>query len=412
VIINNACLVSLWPNEPVVEGALIAIEGKTIVDFGKVGKLVDRYDHPEVVDVGGRLVLPGLVDAHARLDRSLAVGAPGGLSRELPPSALDPGTLYWSAMVALLDAVRSGVTALFVASPGGDEPDARVDALRRAFTEVGLKGTLAHVPPRGGNEGIAAARIFATGAASAGASMRGLVGLRVDAALDEDLLLSSVEISREVDARLHLVLEPGAAPFAKRLERAGALSRGGLLACRSALDEEDEIVLRDHDVWVVHLARAAVVDGVETSNLGRAASARIKVALGTDGTGGGTLEEFRFAALRDRSQGRPLADAVALAFRAAFHGNPDLAAATFGRELGRIKPGASADLVVVDHRPATPLEAVNVADHLFRATPAAPVHSVVVNGRPLVQNHRFVALDEERIRARAREAAHKLWERL
>jgi hypothetical protein len=40
------------------------------------------------------------------------------------------------------------------------------------------------------------------------------------------------------------------------------------------------------------------------------------------------------------------------------------------------------------------------------------VHSVIVNGKLLYQNGEFKDLDEERIRARAREAAKTLRERL
>lgn len=419
MIVNNACIVSFWPNEPVVEGALLAIEGRSVVDFGKIGKLVDRYDHPDVLDVGGRLVLPGFVDAHTTLDRSLTVGAPASVSRELLPSALDPESLYWSAMVGLLEAVRAGVTTLFVVSSAGDgdeagiDAGARLEALKRAFSEVGVRGTLACVARSGpALELREAARFFAGEPAPAGTWVRGLVGLRVGKGLDDETIHSTLELSQEVEAGVHIVLERDAAPFAKRLERAGVLERGGLVACSGPLAEEDELVLRDHDVWVVQLARASVLDAFESVDLGRSVSARLRVGLGTGGVGGGIVEEFRFAALRERSRGRSLADGIALAFRAAFQGNPDLATSIFERELGRIKPGASADLVVLDHGPSTPMEAVNVADQLFAGVPAVPVHTVIVNGRPLYQNHGFVALDEERIRARAREAARNLWERL
>jgi cytosine/adenosine deaminase-related metal-dependent hydrolase len=411
VIVNNATLVSFWPNEPVVEGALIAIEGKSIVDFGKVGKLVDRYDHPDVLDVGGRLVLPGLVDAHVALGRSLTVGAPADASRDVLESALDAESLYWSAMAELVDAVRSGVTALFVAIPGGTgkEIDARLEALSRAFSEVGLRATLAHFPTPG-SHAVRDEKAEAPRPAT-GAWMRSLVGLRVDDTLDDDAMRAALELSQEIEGRLHMVLGRGTAPFAKRLEQAGLLQRGGLVACRRPLTDEDEIVLRDHDVWVVHLGRAAVVGAFDTADLGRSVAARVKIALGTGGAGVGIVEEFRFSALNERALGRSLADGISLSFRAAFHGNPDLATSTFEREMGRVKPGASADLVVLDHRPASPVEAVNVAEHLFWGAPA-PVHTVIVNGRPLYQNHRFVALDEERIRARCREAARKLWERM
>lgn len=67
MILNNATLVTFWASKPFLEGALIALEGRTIVDFGTAGKLIDRYDDPQTLDVGGRIVMPGLVNAHTHL---------------------------------------------------------------------------------------------------------------------------------------------------------------------------------------------------------------------------------------------------------------------------------------------------------------------------------------------------------
>ncbi len=64
MILSNATLITFWDQQPLIKGALVAIEGKTIVDFGKTGKLVDRYEDTETLDVGGRVVLPGLVNGH------------------------------------------------------------------------------------------------------------------------------------------------------------------------------------------------------------------------------------------------------------------------------------------------------------------------------------------------------------
>ncbi len=76
MILNNANLVTFWDSEPFVKGALVAIEGKTIVDFGSVGKLADRYDDADTLDVGGRIVMPGLINAHTHLRSALTRGMP------------------------------------------------------------------------------------------------------------------------------------------------------------------------------------------------------------------------------------------------------------------------------------------------------------------------------------------------
>ncbi|HJS74868.1 MAG TPA: hypothetical protein VJ921_11320, partial [Vicinamibacteria bacterium] len=115
MIVNNASLVTHWTSQPAISGALVAIEGKSIVDFGLVGKIVDRYDgDTEILDVAGRLVLPGMIDAGSRLYRSVASAIPlPWRDAHLIEAVLDEESLYWSALAGLLDHLRSGVTTVF-----------------------------------------------------------------------------------------------------------------------------------------------------------------------------------------------------------------------------------------------------------------------------------------------------------
>ncbi|MGH9322608.1 MAG: GDSL-type esterase/lipase family protein [Vicinamibacteria bacterium] len=142
----------------------------------------------------------------------------------------------------------------------------------------------------------------------------------------------------------------------ERLSRAGIWERGGIAVCHGPLSPEEESIFRGHEVWVAHGAQSDILSGVGALDLQRAASSGVRLALGTDGVGQSIADEFRVAAYRQRTRGRELTDAVRLAFRAAFAGNSDLATRTFGPELGRIKPGARADLVVLDYRPSAPIE--------------------------------------------------------
>ena len=52
MIVLNALLLTFWDKQPLIDGALIAIEGKTIIDFGKMGKLVDQYEDTEILIEG------------------------------------------------------------------------------------------------------------------------------------------------------------------------------------------------------------------------------------------------------------------------------------------------------------------------------------------------------------------------
>jgi cytosine/adenosine deaminase-related metal-dependent hydrolase len=80
--------------------------------------------------------------------------------------------------------------------------------------------------------------------------------------------------------------------------------------------------------------------------------------------------------------------------------------------LGRIEAGAPADVVVIDYDAPTPIDADNLASHWLYGISAADVRDVVVNGDVVVRNRRLTGADEAAERARSREAASRLWDRM
>lgn len=433
MIVNNATLVTFWPNEPLVEGALVAVEGKTVVDFGKVGKLVDRYDHPEVLDVGGRIVLPGLVNALDRLYLRFAPGVPtSGIrpksardlreQRHRLEEALDEEGLYWSAVVGLLDAVRSGVTTLFALDVSPMHVEGSLEALSRAVQEVRIRGGLAYaISPRSRPDVALRENLRHLDACRERPSelLRALLGAEATTALPDELLVEAAasgapvqivvgEDAGELDESLS---QHGTTPL-RRLERLGLLRGEGLVLHGGELLREDEQALKESELFLAHAPSAAAVRGQASPDLMRAATTGLRLALGTDGAGASVMEEFRIAAFRQRSKGHDLADALRLGYRAAFTGNAELASRLFEAPVGVLKPGARADLVVLDAWPTTPLEPESLPEQLFWDLTRAPVNTVIVNGAVVYHNRRFVRLDEERLRARAREVARAVWERI
>jgi cytosine/adenosine deaminase-related metal-dependent hydrolase len=80
--------------------------------------------------------------------------------------------------------------------------------------------------------------------------------------------------------------------------------------------------------------------------------------------------------------------------------------------LGRIEPGAPADLVVLDYDPPTPLSAENLAGHWVFGLSASHVRDVVVDGSMVVRERRLLRGGEGEPGAFSRAAAPELWERI
>lgn len=441
MILTNATLLTFWGREPLVEGGLVAIEGKTIVDFGKIGKLADRYEDAETIDLEGRIVLPGQIDLHAQLHRTLIRGAPSrGIAprthRELHEQvwwklerALDSEGIYLSALVGLLDAVRSGVTTVVDSHSSPQALEGSLDALRRAYSEVGARGVLSYsASDREGEAGAIAGieenRRFVEQVRLDKTDMiRGLFGVAGSSAVSDSTLDRAVNVARSLGSAFHLPLSEDTSDVEKtrktyektpveRFLTAGALTPG-TLACHSVhLEGKDVELLKQSGAWVVHCPQSNAAHAVGMVDLTRLRSAGVPVALGSGGFGPGLMEEVRSTMLQQRAFGRSPVEARELAARAAFNANPQWTTTLFGPPIGRIKPGARADLVIVDYDPPTPMSRDNLLEHLVTGVARAPVRMVIINGKTVYREGTFLHLDEAAIRARAREAAVSLWKRM
>ena len=94
-----------------------------------------------------------------------------------------------------------------------------------------------------------------------------------------------------------------------------------------------------------------------------------------------------------------------------FGQNADIASNCFGRTVGKLIPGASADVIVVDYDPPTTLTAANINSHLLFGVSGRSVRTTIIGGRIVMQDRELRGIDEAAILAQAREAAARLWQR-
>ena len=135
-----------------------------------------------------------------------------------------------------------------------------------------------------------------------------------------------------------------------------------------------------------------------------------RVALGTDGIGSDMFEESRVGFLRRREEDLATEATWPLARLAA---GARVAGEAFGEEaLGRVEPGAPADLVILDGGFPTPLQPSTFAGHWIFGLSARAVRDVIVAGQVVVRERRLTRVDEAELAAQAREQAGRLWARL
>ena len=172
----------------------------------------------------------------------------------------------------------------------------------------------------------------------------------------------------------------------------------------------DVAIMGDAGCSVAHAVWVFARRGVIMESFARYKQAGINMSLGTDTNPQSVIDAMRWAAVCSKIAERDTeATTAADAFDAATLGG----ARALGREdLGRIAPGARADLVLWKTRSwgMTPLRDP-VKNIVYNAT-AEDVDRVYVNGRLVVDQGKVLAADEDRIFTELQAGGDRMWPRM
>ena len=135
----------------------------------------------------------------------------------------------------------------------------------------------------------------------------------------------------------------------------------------------------------------------------------VTVGLGTDAYTNDMLESAKTAlAIQRHNAGLPniawgeVTDML-------FKNNPVIAEKYFSVPLGRLTPGAAADVIVMDYKPYTPFSEENIDGHMLFGMTGRQCQTTICNGRVLMKDRELVGIDEEAENAHILEESKKLW---
>jgi putative selenium metabolism protein SsnA len=427
ILLKNATTVHLFP--PAIESVGLRIQSGHII---AVGKTLAPEPGEHIEDLHGRLVLPGLVNAHTHLYSSLARGMPG--PKEAPKNfleilqkvwwkldrALDEESIYYGALIGAIEAVKAGTTTLIDhhASPNCIAGSLRI--IRDALQQVGVRGVLCYeVTDRNGEAGRGAGlrenQNFLE--SHVDTRFRGLVGAHASFTLSDHSLRACAELAQHFKCGVHIHLaedqcdaeisrqEFGHGDIVKRLAELGILSERAILAHGIYLSEADLQIIKQQRCWLMHNSRSNMNNSVGYAPVQHFGD---RAALGTDGFPADMFEEARLAFFKGRDAKNGLDPAAYLKF---LNGGHQLCTELFGVPFGKIETGAIADLIVLDYPAPTPLTAANLAGHLLFGMKSNHVTDVMITGNFVMRDKKLLNVDTASIYEKSREAAGRLWKR-
>lgn len=435
LILKNATIVEF--NSDTKEGAVreqvdIVIDGSTITDTGK--GLAGRYkdSRAEVIDLKGKIVMPGFVCSHNHFYSALS----RGITAKIEPStdfvsvlknlwwrldrALDEESIYYSGFAGALDAVRSGTTSVIDHHASPSFIKGSLNLIKAGFNKTGLRGILAYeVTDRNGEsgmrEGVSENEEFAEQNAD-NPLIRASIGAHAPFTLGDTAMSMLAEAVKNTGTGLHIhICEDSydasnshhlyGMDVTERLERFKLLGKKTILVHGVHLTDSDRERINNYDAFLVHNARSNMNNGVGYNSM---LPGFRNVVLGTDGIGSDMIEEMKIAYFKHKDAGGKLWPPDFLRF---LNNGNKLLERYFGGNFGLINKGYNADITVLDYDPPTPLNRDNIAGHFVFGLSSEYVETVIVGGKVVYRERRF-PFDVSEIYNKARDAAKKLWERM
>jgi cytosine/adenosine deaminase-related metal-dependent hydrolase len=181
-----------------------------------------------------------------------------------------------------------------------------------------------------------------------------------------------------------------------------------VLASQCVQVDHDEIdLLACRGVHVSHQPLSNCEVGGGFAPVPEMLEAGVNVALGTDGYVNNVFEVMRSAALMPKAR---LLDPTTMPAATIWTIATQNGARALGFDhVGTLTPGQSADLLLIRADLPTPLAPHNVGDQLLLWRNPCDLRGVMCAGKWLLRDGELVGVDEEAIRARALEAAARLW---
>jgi 5-methylthioadenosine/S-adenosylhomocysteine deaminase len=421
--------IGFWGPEHEVRPMHILVQGDRIAQIS--AQQIAATPDMTVYDVGGRLLVPGFVDAHTHLAQSFGRGIYDNrhLTQWLVTMThhfgLSAEETYMATLIGCIEALKSGTTSVAEMTSIGANADVSIQAI----ADSGLRAVVSSCfgdfqegdnPPPTMN------------AAQALEAMRqmhqrwhgqygGRISVRVSPvglpACTEELMRGSRALADELGIGIHTHSCEGEKETAGAYERFNcseveALHRFGVLGLDAQLvhcvwlTECDQQLIAESGSHVVHCpsTNCKITDGVPPMpGLFRRG---VNIALGCDGQSSSgsydMLKEARLASLWAKAvTGDAGMFPAELAF--AMMTRNGAQAVGLGEQVGALEVGLEADVTVIEYPQVHLIDERRLLSNLIYGAAGGDVDSVFVGGRPLLWRRQLLHLDEEAITAQALE---------
>lgn len=384
------------------------IKAITPSDAGEGGEL---FEH---IDASGMLAVPGMINTHAHVPMVLFRGA----AEDVPliewfndfifpmESNLTPEDVYWGALLGIAEMIEAGIT--YVA-----DHYFYMDEVAEAVQLSGIRANLAWaVFEHEGLDKLKATTDFIRRWQGKGEGrIKTWLGPHSPYLCGPAFLAQCAKMAEEMDVGVHLhvaethqQVEDSLKQYEKTpirlLLEAGILNRPAILAHCLYPTDEDLSIIADHPAGVGQAPKTYLRAGMGLGDIRKYQKHHIPLGLASDGAASSSTldlyEQMRLMALTQKlTQGDARAAPLDEILRIAYLGGADVCQEP---NLGALKPGNLADIVLLRQDRAAGIPRLNPSANLVYSLNAGDVDTVICDGNILLRDRQHLVIDKETIK--------------
>ena len=434
-LLINAIVLTMDEKLTQYDPGAVAVKGDSIIAVGLEAELKKEYKANETIDCSGKILMPGLINAHTHVPMTLVRGLADDLRLDvwlmgymLPVERqfVSPEFVRLGTLIACAEQIRSGVTTFNDMYFFEDDiAQATADAGMRAVCgESVMKYPAPDAPSY--DDSLAYAREFIK-------KWKGhplivpAIAPHAPYSTNPEIIRACVDLAKEFDVPLHIHISETAfevenmrkeqgmpvIPYVKKL----GLFEAKVIAAHCVHIDTGEIRTLQHaNAGVAHNPSSNLKLASGFAPVAKMLADGLNVGIGTDGPASNNdldmFEEVRLASFVAKAASNdptvlPAATTLTMATRLGAR------ALHLGDITGSLEVGKRADMILVDTDPLhnTPRfkrDPHNAYAQLVYASKSTDVTDVMVNGKWLMRDHKLLTIDEKELIVQARELAVKI----
>ncbi len=405
------------PEKVPLKNGCIVIENDKIIDLGLKEEIILKYQNAELIDLGNKIIFPGLVNAHTHAPMSIF----RGIAEDLPlmvwlreyifpiEAKLKEDWVYWGTKLSLIEMIKSGITVFCDMYLFEKE-------VIKAVEESGLKALL--------GEGL-----FDFPSPSYGPLEKGFelteellknfekhshikiaVSPHTLYTCSPETVKKCIDLSEKFNAKLHIHLceneeeiKEVKKKYGKRpmeiLKELGGINENLIAVHCVKLNLEEIELMAKHSAGIVHCPESNLKLGSGIAPLTEMLKAGVKLGLGTDGPASNNdfdmFSEMRTACLIQKGLKE---DPTVIKANDVLNMSTCWGAEILGFfDTGKLLPGYKADLAVLDLSHYSMQPDYNPIALLVYSAKSGLVSDLMVDGQWIMRNYEITSIKEEEV---------------